>query len=347
MNTGIIEFSLPPAQPNTLLSPELYWLRAAITHHSQSVCDTVALHTQAVSATFVDQNNALDHLGRALPAATITQLVAPVPEVSAVHQPYTSYGGKVAEQDSHLYTRVSERLRHKQRALTLWDYEHLLLEQFPQLYKVKCLPADLQAHPDEPGRVEIIVIPDIKNKLPFNPFEPKAPADLLADIATYLADKTPSFATVTVRNAYYVPVKVRFAVRFQPGANAGFYTQLLNDELIRFLSPWAYEGSADIVIGGKIYANTLINFIEKRPYVDYVAEMKLFTSEDRRTFRMAVASPDAGYYVTTARPDGVLVTVRQHEIDMITEAGYEAATFHGINYMKIELDFVVAEDRAE
>jgi hypothetical protein len=45
--------------------------------------------------------------------------------------------------------------------------------------------------------------------------------------------------------------------------------------------------------------------------------------------------------VTTERPDGVLVTVRQHEIDMITEAGYEAETFRGINYMKIELDFTV------
>jgi hypothetical protein len=341
INTGIIEFSLPSAQPNTLLAPELYWIRAVIAHHSNSVCDTVSIHTNAVSALFVDQNNAPDHLSKPLPAGTITQLVEPLPEISAIHQPYTSYGGKMAEQDSHLYMRVSERLRHKHRALTVWDYEHLILQQFPQIYKVKCLPVDLQAHPDEPGRVEIIVIPDIKNKLPFNPFEPKAPADLLADIATYLSDKAPSFATVTVRNAYYVPVKVRFAVRFLPGSNEGFYKQRLNEEIIRFLSPWAYEGDADIVIGGRIYANTLINFIEERPYVDYVAEVKLFTSEDRRTFRLAVASPDKGYYATTERPDGVLVTVRQHEIDMITEAGYEAETFRGINYMKIELDFTV------
>jgi hypothetical protein len=341
MNTGIIEFALPSAQPNTLLSPAFYWIRAVITHHSNSVCDTVAIHTQAVSAIFVDQNNAPDHLSRSLPAETITQLVEPLPEVSALRQPYTSYGGKMAEQDSHLYTRVSERLRHKQRALTVWDYEHLVLQQFPQIYKVKCLPADLTTQPDGPSGVEIIVIPDIKDKLPFNPFEPKAPADLLADIATYLSDKTPSFATVTVKNAYYVPMKVRFAVRFIPGGNEGFYKQLLNEEIIRFLSPWAYEGGGDIVIGGKIYANTLINFIEERSYVDYVAEMKLFTSEDRRTFRLAAVSPDTGYYVTTERPDGVLVTVRQHEIDMITEAGYEAETFRGINYMKIELDFAV------
>ncbi len=347
MNTGIIEFSLPSAQPNTVLAAELYWIRAAIIQHSNSVCDTVSIYTQAVSAIFTDQNNASDHLSNPLPKGTITQLVEPLPEISGLQQPYTSYGGQMAEQDSHLYTRVSERLRHKHRTLTVWDYEHLILQQFPQIYKAKCLPADLNAYPDEPGRVEIIVIPDIKNKLPFNPFEPKAPANLLADIETYLSDKAPSFATVTVRNAYYVPVKVRFAVRFLPVGNEGFYKQLLNEEIIRFLSPWAYEGNVDIVIGGKIYANTLINFIEGRPYVDYVAEVKLFISKDQRTFSLAVASPNEGYYVTTDRPDGVLVTVRQHEIDMITEAGYNAANFRGLNYMKIGLDFIVAEDRAQ
>jgi hypothetical protein len=344
INTGIIELSLPAARPNTRLSPDLYWIRAAIARHADSVCDTVSIHTQAVSATFADQGNAPDHLSRPLPAETITELLQPLAEVGAIHQPYTSYGGKVAEQDSHLYTRVSERLRHKQRALTIWDYEHLLLERFPELYKVKCLPADAATEPDAAGRVEIIVIPDIRNKLPFNPFEPKAPADLLADIAAYVSDKAPGFAAVRIRNAYYVPIKVRFAVRFLPRGNDGFYRRLLNDEIVRFLSPWAYEGGADIVIGGKIYANTLIDFIEERPYVDYVAEVKLFSSEDRRTFRPAVARSGEGAYVTTERPDGILVSVRQHEIDMIAEAGYEAETFRGINYTKIELDFIVGGD---
>jgi hypothetical protein len=338
INSGIISFALAPAQPSTLLPPELYWLRAAIPQRSNSVCDTVAIHAQAVSAVFADQDNAPDHLGRPLPAGSITGLAEPLPEVAGVRQPYTSYGGKMAEQDQTFYTRLSERLRHKQRALTIWDYEHLILERFPQIYKVKCLPAN----PAQPGQVELIVIPDIRNKLPFNPFEPKAPADLIADIETYLADKIPVFATLKVRNAHYVSVKVRFAVRFLPGYNEGYYKQRLNDELNRFLSPWAYEEGAEIVIGGRIYANVIINFIEERPYVDYVAQVKLFSSEDGKTFKLVLPSPTEGYWVETTRPDGVLAAARQHEIDMIPETGYEAENFSGINYMKIELDFIVA-----
>ena len=48
-----------------------------------------------------------------------------------------------------------------------------------------------------------------------------------------------------------------------------------------------------------------------------------------------------GYFVASDRPDGVLVAARRHEIDVISKEGYEEETFTGIDYMKIELDFVV------
>lgn len=338
INSGIIELSLKPAEPNTLLPPQLYWIRAAISQHSDSVCDTVAIHAQAVSATFVDRDNAPDHLSQPLPPESITELEEPLATVSGIRQPYTSYGGKMAEQARRLYTRVSERLRHKNRALTLWDYEHMLLEEFPQIYKAKCLPADS----DRPGEIGIVVIPDMKNKLPFNPFEPKVPADVIAAIETYFADKVPAYASVRVTNPSYVTVKVRFDVRFLPGRSEGYYLQRLNEDLNRFLSPWAYEDGAEIVIGGRIYANAIINFVEQQPYVDYVANIKLFSSENGTVFALVQPSPTEGYWVGTGQPDGVLVAARQHEIGIIPETGYEEQLFSGINYMKIELDFVVS-----
>jgi hypothetical protein len=337
INSGIIEFRLEPTLPNTLLSPEYYWIRAAIPYNSTSVCDTIAIHTQAVSATFVDQDNAPDHLSQPLPPGRIADLVAPNPYIEGIRQPYTSQGGKTAEQDRTFYTRISERLRHKHRALTIWDYEHMVLERFPAIYKAKCLPA----RAENPGLVEVVVIPDITDKLPSNPFEPKAPTNLIADIEHYLRQYVPPYAEVKVKNAYYVPVKLRFAVRFKPGYNEGYNIHRLNSDITRFLSPWAFAEGQDIVIGGRIYANVLINFIEEQPYVDYVAQLKLFTSEDRKTYRLAPESPD-GYWVETVRPDGVLVSAEQHEIDILSEVGYEEENLTGINYMKIELDFVVS-----
>ncbi len=344
INSGIMELSLAATLPSAQLPGELFWIRAGIPREPRSVCDTVAIHAQAVPAVFVDQDNAASHYERPLPPRSVTGLVDAHPEIRAVSQPYTSFGGKPQEAAAAFYARVSERLRHKQRALTVWDYERLILERFPQIYKVKCLPANIAENPDAPGQVDIVVIPDIRGQLPFDPFEPKAPANLLADIEAFIQTRSPPHATVRVRNPRYVSVKVRFGVRFKPGHDEGYYRALLNDELNRFLSPWAYEDGADIVIGDKIYANSVINFVDKRDYVDYIASIRLFRSVDGEDYQLVLApqAQDArGYYVTTERPDAVLVAAREHEIDVISEVDYEEQRYTGINYMKVELDFVV------
>jgi hypothetical protein len=336
IDSGIVELALPEAVPSTRLPGHLYWIRAAVPHHAASVCDTLSIHAQAVSAEFEDRGNAPDHYAQRLPARTIAKLVATTPQIAAVEQPYPSHGGRPAEREQDFYTRVSERLRHKQRALTSWDYERLVLDRFPELYKVKCIAAQ----PDTLGSLELVIIPAVRGQMTANPFEPKAPASLIAQIEAFLADKTPPQATVRVRNAQFVPILVRLGVRFRRGGDEGFYKRTLNEELNRFLSPWAYDEGAEISIGGKIFANSIVSFVDARDYVDYVATIKLFSLEDGKP-KLAVPSPSAGYFIETDLPYAVLVAAPQHEIDVITDVGYSAESFVGIDYMKIELDFIV------
>ncbi len=331
LNSGIITFDLPPIKASTLLPPDLYWIRASIAKNCRSVGDIVGIHAQAVSAVFIDRNNAPDHLNQPLPANSITGLAEQLPAVKAIHQPYSSIGGKGPEQAGRFYTRVSERLRHKDRALTCWDYECMVLEAFPEIYKVKCLPVGTSDDPRLADDIKIIVIPDIRGKRPFDPFEPKAPADMLLRIKQYLKKQTSPLARFTVSNPTYIPLRVRLGVRFRTENNPGFYQQELEEALKRYLAPWAYDQSAEIVFGGKVNASLIVNFIERLPYVDYVAGIKLFAILEGK------AKPEF-----TISPDAILVSDRQHVIDPITEEVYEEKYFIGINYMEVELDFEVA-----
>jgi hypothetical protein len=339
-SSGIVELALKPAAPSTRLRGGLYWVRAAVERGTTGVCDAIALHTQAMSATFVDRGNDPTHFRDPLPAETITKLAAEIPEIAGVRQPYTSFGGRVAEGQGMWATRVSERLRHKQRALSAWDYERIVLERFPEVYKAKCVPA----REEEPGKVEVVLIPDIRNMLPSDPFEPKAQSKLLSDVEAYLATRVPAFASVKVRNARYVAVRVRLRVRFTSDGNEGYYVRKLNEELNRFLSPWAYDEGADLSLGGRIYANSIIDFVDRRPYVDYVAGVTLFKSEDGEAFKPAPAPPDGeGAFVEADKPDAVLVAARTHVIDVLHDAVYDAKRMTGINFMKLELDFIVGD----
>lgn len=344
LHSGIIKFKLDKTAPSSLLPADSYWLRASINKRCDSVCDMVGIHTQAVSAIFFDQGNAPDHLNQPLAPNSIKNPVTPVAGIESVTQPYTSFSGKPEEAEFRFNTRISERLRHKQRAVNYWDYEHLVLEQFPEIYKVKCIPAGAN---NGDSQVTVIVIPDIRNRLPFNPFEPKSPSGTLLDIEDYLNSYAPLGASVNVANARFYPVRLRFAVKFQPGSDTGFCKQQLNEAINRFLAPWAYEQGKDIVIGGKIYANAIIDFIERQEYVDYVAHFKLFKGNDAGTGFNFIQKPELtasaeGYAVSANRPDTVLVPALNHDIDLVTEINFGEQLFNnGINYMKIELDFVV------
>ena len=339
-NSGIIKFNLTSVEPSTLLPTGLYWIRAAMAKNSRSVADTVAIKAQAVSATFVDQGNAPDHLSHPLPAESIRGLAESLPQVRAIQQPYSSFGGKSPEQAGRFYTRVSERLRHKDRALTSWDYEHLVLEAFPGIYKVKCLPVGSADDPSLSDVVQVVVIPDIRGKLPFDPFEPKAPADVLSQIEQYLWKHNPPHCQLKVKNPTYVRIRVRLSVRFRQGYAPGYYQDLLNRELQQYLAPWAYDQSADIFFGGAINTSLIINFVEKRPYLDYVAGIKIFTSVNGKEFTLY--EPKAGETPALFALDAILVSDRSHVIDLITEEGFDEEFYTGINAMKIELDFQVS-----
>lgn len=337
VNSGIIQFELKSVAASTLLDPDLYWLRASVTRNANSIGDIIDIHAQAISATLEDSDNSKAHLSYRLPPETVTGLMMSDSRVAAVTQPYPSHGGRMGEDDEAFYARASERLRHKNRAVAQWDYEHLILERFPQIYKAKCLPATAA----NSGRVSVIVVPDVRHNALFDPFQPQAPISLLADIEGYLTKLTSIHAQVSVRNPNYVPVKLRLSVRFQPGIDENHAQLRLNEDINRFLSPWAFDAGKDIVIGGRIYANVIVSLIEELAYVDFVASVRLFKRENGRSFTPIQRLGTEGYWVEPETSDGVLVAARSHEIDIVTEADYEEEDLIGIEYMQIELDFVV------
>ncbi|MCB8963010.1 MAG: baseplate J/gp47 family protein [Ardenticatenales bacterium] len=338
LNSGIVRLQLPAAHSSQQLPANLYWLRLTAGRHTRAVANVVAIHTQALTLRQALPATATSSRGQtlSLPAHTISNSLGPIPEVAAVRQPYPSYGGRSAEAADTSYTRFSERLRHRQRALTIWDYEHLLLAEFPDVYKVKCLPAAANL----PGQVTVVVIPDSKQQLAFDPFEPKMPAHRLADIQAFLADKLSPFALLTVQNPHYERLKIRVGVRFRPGYRPEALRESLNGALNRFLAPWAYDDGAELVIGGSLYASQLIRFVEEQPYIDYVSQIKLFRSDDGENYEYIQPQAD-GYAVTVQRPNGILVAARTHEIDILAGDAVEEQRLSGINFMKIELDFEV------
>ena len=286
VQSGIISFVIPAdaGTENTILDPGYIWLRAAVEEQAEAVCKILSVDAQAAVVTFVPNNNAPDLQNTALPAGSISRLKEASSAIKKIKQPYPSFGGRSAETSEQYFTRVSERLRHKSRAITIWDYEHLILEAFPSIHKVKCLNHTMYSGSDynelAPGHVTIITIPDLINRNDTNPLRPYTNQNILEQIETFLKKKISCHVKLDVRHPQFEEVRLEFKLKLFNGLEFNYYSELLQREITEFLTPWAYGKVTDIVLGGKVHKSVLINFIEERSYVDYITEVKMFHRVD-------------------------------------------------------------------
>ena len=287
VQSGIISFAIPQKAGlvNSILPKGYLWLKAAVTEAPEAVCKMISVDAQAGVATFINEDNASDFLDKALPAGTVTKLKNPDASIKKLNQPYPSFGGRPNENEEHFYIRVSERLRHKSRAITVWDYEHLILEAFPEVYKVKCLN-HTRIEPGKynevkPGNISIITIPLLQNRNDADPLKPFTQQSILSRIEIFLQNKVSCFVQVHAAQPQFEEMRMEFSLcLYDQFKDFNFYANQLKEEITQFLSPWAFGDYHSIDFGGKVYKSVLINFIEDRYYVDFITEVKIYVKTD-------------------------------------------------------------------
>jgi len=313
LKSGIVKFSVPreATTTNTLLPGELVWVKAKIHKNYDAVCKTIDILAQAVTAEFSDKGNKLDHLEKGLEAKTISKLVKRISTIKSLSQPYNSFDGKPQESDDAYYRRISERLRHKNRAITLWDYENIILQQFPEIHKVKCLNhskteiknQETQASFLSPGNVLVVVIPDIVNKNVFDIYQPRVSKATLNAVESYVNQLNTLHVNARIINPVYEEVTVELKVKFYKGYDEDYYEKILNEDITKLLSPWAFEDSESIKFGITLHRSVVIHYIEKLNYVDFIEDVKLLKGTEISITNVAPSSPIA-----------ILVSAKQHSI---------------------------------
>ncbi len=146
--------------PHAILPDNKVWIKLSINKDSDVYPALENIYTQVVDAEFINRENDITHLEKGLPQAAISKAVNTIQGIKSILQPYCSYGGRPVENPKSFYTRISERLRHKDRAWNVWDYERLILEHYPSILKAKCIPYSNNNVGYSPGSIFIILLPD-------------------------------------------------------------------------------------------------------------------------------------------------------------------------------------------
>ncbi|MCF0074344.1 hypothetical protein LZD49_27925 [Dyadobacter sp. CY261] len=326
--TGIIRIQIPSDINNgntVAIGPQnrtdLYWLMASAAEDpGQNIfvdaLPTLAdIYVQAATAEFRnDSGNDLIHLEKGLPEESITQLRFRDPAIATVKQPFTSFGGRYAETGDvqSYYRRIHERLRHRQRAVNVWDYERIVLEEFTKIAIAKCLPHTRDTDVRRPGYVTLAVIPFPGSLTADRIYYPTFNAGELETFENHLNRHNSFFVSgqgggvvcccegdgcgchgdgsLLVRNAIFEPVRLSVCVRFGRGRDIAWYKKQLNEDLKTFLAPWAADPGQPVSFGARVDAVELLRFLENLDYVDVVMDLKFKHFPNRQISEVAEAS---------------------------------------------------------
>jgi len=324
IQSGIISLVLPKnaSDTNDYLPSGLFWIKTTASVAAEGANKLKNIFSNAINATLrLGQENYDTHLSKPLPVESISTLLNRVKEVKKVTQPLQSNKGYPSESPSFYNARISERLRHKKRSVQFWDYEHMVLEAFSNIFKVKCLSNTDPNSETEAGSLTLIVVSDLRNKDSSNPFEPSTSILILEEVKEFISQFISPFVTVFVEQPLYETMLVDAKIGFILGFDPGFYSNRLNEELKQFLSPWAFAEGIDIEIGGAIYKSSILHFIETREYVDFVVDFKLYHKQ-------------GGFFE---------VGIAEMEIDLDFEVA-PSLEIEGIGDMAIGINYIVGKD---
>jgi hypothetical protein len=353
--TGIMLFDIPKEISiiHTLMPAGLHWLCASVTDNPDRFPHLMGITAQATTATFIDQENHPSHYDTPLKHGSIARLKNQVDSVKGVSQPYESFGGRPADKGIAFYMEASERIRHKGRAVTIWDYEHLVLSQFSDVFKVKALPTsdpdcicrkhdkpslceNAEQHKNHakqcgeqiaPRNVMVVPIPDFRYRVGGNRLQPKNSNRVLLEIQRYLSRRTSPFVKVHVKNPKYEEVLTAFRVQFIEGIDKGTFMKRLNEEIVQYLTPWAFKEGEDVLFDGRVYASDVINFIEERSYVDFITDFRMFhckencsTPQDSELFEISgIINPTSASGTLTSPTRNSLIEIMGTGIQLMDD----------------------------
>ena len=243
----------------------------------KAVCDNgnckevTGVRSRAVELVYSPSSKGAGPSGAALPAGTVTKPAGSIPGLKKISQPVDGLAGKKAEDPAMFSRKVAEQLRHKGRAWTAWDYESLVLGEFPEVAYVKCLPSCDECGQVSPGTVTMVIIPQEYE----NPLMPGATVRLVNKVMDALKKVSSPFADIRIINPEYRTVLVKATIALHKGCNDPVrYEALASEALLDYLRPWkGYQGEQHFREGGGV--SDIIAFLETLPFVDVIEEISV------------------------------------------------------------------------
>ena len=177
---------------------------------------------------------------------------------------------------------------------------------------------------------------------------------------------------MNVEDPVYEQILLDFKVRFNTGLDPAVYRARLEEDIYRFLAPWAFDESRDQVFENRIHRSAIIYYLERLSYVNFITNLKMYHAyEGPSLFGIGCMEIETDFIVweqpvpalgemiietdfivgfesdlaiaTTAR--SILVSALSHRIEVLHSdtPACPGLSASGIGAMAVERDFIIGQ----
>lgn len=227
-----------------------------------------------------------------LPVNSIRTLTSSVAYISRVTNLIRSFGGRDEEGLDEVKLRAQRELQAQKRAVTVQDYEQLVLNFSRSIARVKCISPKVENLQNSLGMVEILAVPSVSDALGVNDLSRLwMSKNFSQEIVDYLDQYRLLTSHVKIREPNYIGVKVKAKIAAGDFSDPAIVATQVDQHLRNFLNPLVpfpeheetdqllEEGWDGWPFGKSLFTAEIFSLIQRVPGVRYVLDVEIQTRE--------------------------------------------------------------------
>lgn len=332
----------------SIMDPEKLWIRVTTQHNPAEFC---LLNGVEVNAVIVEGNYEAEGKPASLDAGSIRRSKITIPGIKTIYQPRPTLVGREKQNHFAWLQSSAERLRHRKRLVTSWDFERAVLEKFEYIDQVKYFPAQriVNGVPQKsPGNILIIVIPRYQQSASIDLTRPPslASATQLNTIKKFLSDASASGVKINVSNPNYEYIQLRCSVLFQEAYEEKSPHHALNRDFIHYISSWGKYGAGN-QFDWEYFEDEIAAFIRELEYVEFVSNLSLLkvtqiVQDNYQLTDSVLENKKSKRMLTPKYPWSIAIPVNNHAIEILRKRTFIDAEVTGYSELELGKNFILS-----
>ena len=302
MHSGAVILQLPFCiTPEMTDSEGIFWLCVAVHSHLDN-CSTVrSIYLNVAEA----KPEMSEEAKLSVPGLVGYKRIAPL------------VGTRSEEDVAEVRTRISERVAHRNRLLLADEYEQMVLQEFPEIAKIKCFPG---MDAKRQNRSSLVTLAAVHSRS--GDAYPLCTDELLCRMEECLRQYTSPFVKVDVINPVYEEVTVFCGISLKGGEAAGTTIQEVHEGLRDCIAPWNKVGETP-VFGYSFSMRDLQSRIKESKGVSTIHGIKLLQvvirDEEKYDLREYISTDGEERVIAPSVPWAILVPASRHYVKLVSE----------------------------